>query len=116
MTRPPHVEDVPELEPEALAALVAEYLTKMKVADWWKGPESPSRTEADGVVVLGHRSGTNVLSAFVKACYDIGFCFPFRWTVFSEEGRRLVEEPRAIEEASLLQLRKLLTMIVRADR
>lgn len=53
---------------------------------------------------------------FVRTLYEQGIIYVFDWTSWKEEAERYQADPRTLEDANLLTLRKLLTTYVRADR
>ena len=56
--------------------------------------------------------------AFVDAASRAGWIVPFDWATWAEsaEGRRLLREPRHIATATLDQLAKVLTTLIRGER
>ena len=50
------------------------------------------------------------------ACYQAGIMVDFDWTKWEAPARELMQKPRALEQADLLTLRKLLTGHLRNDR
>jgi hypothetical protein len=53
---------------------------------------------------------------FVQALYEEKIVTSFDWPSWQEEARRYIADPKALETADLLTLRKLLTMHLRKER
>jgi len=53
---------------------------------------------------------------FIGALRKQGIIIPFDWTSWRKEAERYQTDPKALETADLLTLRKLLTVHVRAER
>jgi|GEM_PF-924697 len=53
---------------------------------------------------------------FQSALYRHNIIIVFDWTIWDDEAKRYQAEPKALETADLLTLRKLLTAHIRADR
>ena len=80
----------------------------------WKQP-----ADEPGVMVLPHFTLGQSGAKFVKACYDLGWILAdFDWPEWKEtpEALRLRDDPAGIENASLDELARLLTALVRQDR
>lgn len=58
----------------------------------------------------------NTSSRLMAACYDSGVMVDFDWPAWEAPARELRQNPRALEQADLLTLRKLLTGHLRNDR
>ena len=57
-------------------------------------------------------------SCFVKTCYEMGWVKPFEWADWkdSAEATLLRDDPSALKNATLEQLIRLLTVVIRQDR
>ena len=53
---------------------------------------------------------------FIDTLYKQDMIIPFDWRSWSEEAERYQTDPKALEAADLLTLRKLLTAHIRGDR
>lgn len=53
---------------------------------------------------------------FIDALHKQGIIIPFDWTSWRREAGRYQTDPKALETADLLALRKLVTVHVRAER
>lgn len=56
------------------------------------------------------------VDAFVRTLYDQGVVLAFDWTQWKGEVERYQTDPKLLQQADLLTIRKLLTAHVRADR
>ena len=65
-----------------------------------------------------HYSLSEEASRFVKTCYDMGWVRSFDWAEWNEtlEAVSLRDDPASLEEATDVQLEKLLTALIRQDR
>lgn len=61
---------------------------------------------------------SSAINRFVDEMYRLGWVVPFNWSQWaaSPEGRRLLWDPEAIASASVEDLARIITTIVREDR
>ncbi len=52
----------------------------------------------------------------MTALYDHGFVVAFNWPKWRDEARRYLDDPAQIKDASLGDVQRLFTTLVRADR
>ncbi len=81
--------------------------------------ESPDFAPGESHMPEGHLpyySLGDTGSRLMKACYASGVMVDFDWAAWQAPARELAENPRALERADLLTLRKLLTGHLRNDR
>ena len=73
---------------------------------------------ANGVIIMPHIAYGEVAREFEKAAYEHGWVYSFDYITWAQsaEGKRLREDPSAIEVADFDQLRRLLTWYIRAER
>jgi RimJ/RimL family protein N-acetyltransferase len=83
-------------------------------AGTWAG----GQTDADDVIHMPYVELSDRILAFVREMSGLGWVHPFDWPAWasSEAGRRLLEDPSRIADASADELGRLLTTIVRGDR
>lgn len=60
--------------------------------------------------------GADELDAFVDACYADGVVLVFDWTEWRDQGHVLLETSGAMERATLDDLQRVLTLLIRQDR
>lgn len=55
---------------------------------------------------------------FVEACYELGWIERFEWGswAYTEEGLKLRDDPEALEIATVQQIGRILTVLIRQDR
>jgi hypothetical protein len=72
--------------------------------------------EAPGVFRLAQPTVDSRVYLFVDECIRDGWSFPFDWISFADRAREMIDREDGIESASLDELRRLLTVIIRQDR
>ena len=103
-------EGVPTLR-ERLAALVV-FLPKFELPDFDFGRmQTPPG-------ITPYYTLSPLASCFVKTCYEMGWVKPFEWADWkdSAEATLLRDDPSALKNATLEQLIRLLTVVIRQDR
>jgi len=98
--------------------LLARHAPTLESPDFSFGRWVPSRTDADGVIHLGWYELSPEAEAFLADVRAGGWVRAFDWPAWMEtdEGRRLSHEPDAVATASVQDLERLLTAIVRSER
>jgi hypothetical protein len=101
----------------ALAALAA-FLPRISRKDFRAGVPAGGERMANGVITMPHIAYGEVVREFEKAAHEHGWVYSFDYIEWAqtEEGKRLLEDPSAIEVADFDQLRRLLTWYIRAER
>lgn len=101
----------------ALAALAA-FLPRISREDFRAGVPAGGERMANGVITMPHIAYGEVAREFEKVAYEHGWIYSFDYITWAqtEEGKRLLEDPSAIDVANFDQLRKLLTWYIRAER
>lgn len=71
-----------------------------------------------GIIELPYVTLSGEASAFVETAYRTGFVLSFDWLKWAgtKEARRLRDQPSVLAAATVEQLAKLLTVVVRQDR
>ncbi len=105
----------PEVSPTALRAIVERHLAGLRALRGQPVEYAGGRVEAGGTIRLAYPRTSGVLLAFVNECYEQKVIYPFDWPAFTQAAEKLIE-PGGIESASVDDLRRLLTTIVRQDR
>ena len=105
-------------DPELAARLrrLARHLGAFEAPGFVFGEWEPSRTRDDGVIVLGWFKPGPEAEAFLS---DVGgWITPFDWSAWASgpEGQSLLGHPEAVASATADDLRRLLTVYVRAER
>lgn len=80
------------------------------------GETAGGEKSEDGTLSFPFVVPAPVVSEFHKMVYDLDIIFPFEWMEW-KEAPRLLEDPNTdFSRFDLLELRKLITVMVRADR
>jgi len=107
-----------DTEYERLNAL-ASYLEKFENAGFRFGQLHPPRTGKDGVISLPMFDFSAEASSFIQTCYDYGWISTeLNWPEWmaTDEARLLHDSPEFLSNASVEQIRRLLTVLIRQDR
>lgn len=102
---------------DRLAGLAA-WVERLEDPAFSPGRWVPSELGADGTIHLGWYERSAAAEAFHADCGRFGWIEPFDWMAWLETpvGRRLADDPAAVAGASVEDLRRLLTAIIRSDR
>jgi Family of unknown function (DUF6508) len=86
--------------------------------DFKLGSWIPARRGDDGVIQVGWYEISDSGQQFVSEMYELGWVHPFDWMRWlgTADGRRLSGGAASIATASVAQLGKLLTAIIRGER
>lgn len=100
-----------------LRGIVA-FLPEFERADFHFGHWVPSRQDAEGLTEMGYYHLSDRGAAFVEAAYDHGWVIPFAWSDWkgTPEAERLRDDRTALSHASVAQIERLLTTLIRQDR
>jgi hypothetical protein len=100
-----------------LAALAA-FLPLFRDEGFVAGRIKGGNRNADGVVSMPYADYTAEVGRFLETAYGNGWIISFNWSEWSrsDEARQLLRSEDGIERASLDQLRRLVTCILRQDR
>jgi Family of unknown function (DUF6508) len=76
------------------------------------------RQSDDGYWTMGAILYSDDALAFIKACYDNEWVFPFDYATYAqtEEAQQLRDDPGKLAQATDEQLAKVLTIVIRKDR
>jgi hypothetical protein len=98
--------------------MLARHLEAFEQPDFSFGDWEPSTTAADGSLHLGWYRFSAEAEAFLADARAGGWLTPFDWPAWLEspEGAALAEDPAAVAGASVEDLQRLLTAIVRSER
>lgn len=106
----------PRKSKKQLVELVERHLEPVRAASGKRTRYIGGGTEEDGTIRLSHPTTGARIYAFVDECAKRGWSFPFDWSTFAPRAEALIERKDGIETASLDDLRRLLTVIIRQDR
>ena len=102
-------DSIPEIGLQQMDAIL-QYLPIFETQDYqfgqWVKPEGQ----------FPYFSFSPEVDEFIGALRKQGMIIPFDWTSWRKEAERYQADPKALETADLLTLRKLLTVHVRAER
>ena len=95
---------------------IGRHLATLEAPGFRFGEWVPSATDASGTITVGWyepSEGAEAFLADVRACIE-----PFPWPAWAEspDGQALLGHPEAVASASAEDLRRLLTVYVRAER
>lgn len=102
---------------KALAAL-AEFAAELSSPDFSPGEFVAAEVPSEGTIILGYSDISPKALAFVDAAYQYGWIQPFAWVDWreSDEAEKLLNDRAYLAQASVEELSRLLTAIVRQDR
>ena len=98
---------------EALAAYLPAFEAGFDFGTWQGGTAG-----ADGVIQMPWFDFSPTARDFLRAISGAGWVTPFDWPAWmaTPEGRALTRDPKAVETASVEDLQRVLTGLVRGDR
>ncbi|MYD65332.1 MAG: hypothetical protein F4X26_05025 [Chloroflexi bacterium] len=111
-------EDHEELAPPQLDGL-ATLLPAFEAADAELGEWKGGREEQRGSFVLPWFSPSELTTEFIEVAYRDGWVRPdFDWSEWAQtpDARRLQDDRGVLEQATVLDVARLLTVVIRADR
>jgi len=56
------------------------------------------------------------VNEFISLLYNTGIVIRFDWIKWSEEGKNILSDPKLLNNADLLEIRKIFTIIIRRER
>ncbi|MCW8308865.1 DUF6508 domain-containing protein [Acidiphilium sp. PA] len=98
---------------------LAQFLPEFEAPNFGPGMMSPMSPNADGSVSFPYAALSDKAGAFVTAAYENGWVVGhFDWPAWSSTAvaRRLRSDESAIAEATLEELARLLTVLIRQER
>ena len=107
-----------QAERESLEALAA-YVDRFEALEFRFGEWDSPEDGPDGEFTMPMFLFSDEAAAFVRACYEHGWVSAdFDWPAWkeTEEASQLGECPQALSMATMEQLRRLLTVVLRQDR
>lgn len=86
--------------------------------DFSVGEPAGGEPDEHGVIQMPYVAYSQATIRFVEEMYEVGWVFSFDWPRWSAspDGKRLLSGPEAIASASAVDLARVITTIVRADR
>lgn len=98
--------------------LLARHRATFEAPGFSFGAWKPSWTDADGVIHLGWYEFSDEAEAFLADARAGGWVTPFDWGAWlaTAEGEALSTDPSAVARADAVDLRHLLTALVRGER
>lgn len=106
----------PPLSPKEAALIAARHLSTFRTLGVAALRRSRDVRENSREIILQYPRVDSRVYAFIDDCVREKVIFPFHWARFAGRATELVERSDGIESASLDELRRLLTVIVRQDR
>ena len=81
-------------------------------------PADPADFAHEHLRMFEHPGGPSAdeLEAFVADCYERDFVVVFDWIEWRDQGHVLLETSGAMERATLADLQRLLTLLIRQER
>ncbi|MCW5766376.1 MAG: hypothetical protein KIT68_10430 [Phycisphaeraceae bacterium] len=108
---------VEPLTPESYAAM-RHWLPRLEARAMGRQIVRPSDPARPGVVFIPMLEQSPDVQAFTQVLYELGWVVSFNWPAWqgTPRAKQLFDEPGTIESASALELRLMITAVVRAER
>lgn len=82
----------------------------------WSGFQDHVNESGRKTFIMGRLDYSSDVLEFNKAAYETGIVIAFDWGSWQEEAMRIQSDPQRLAKASLVDLRKLLTLHLRKER